>query len=84
MKKENPRNRRETTISPSEEGGVAVGFLFKPDDYVIVKLLGLNYNGRVRWCEYDGRCSYHVEYADDQGKFERRNFFGDELERKVG
>lgn len=65
--------------SPSEDNGCRVHFEFKPGDYVKVILLGLNYNGRVKWCEYDGNLYYHVEYADDQGKFERRTFHVDEI-----
>lgn len=45
-------------------------------------MLGLNYNGRVAWCEYNGQNIYGVEYSDDQGKLERRTFNEDELEKR--
>jgi hypothetical protein len=45
-------------------------------------MFGLNYRGRITWCEYDGRNMYMVEYADDVGKIERKTFFEDEIEMK--
>lgn len=68
------------TKSLSEEKAHTVEFKFLPGDYVLVTMLGLNYNGRVRWCEYDGSRFYHVEYGDDSGKLERKTFHEDEIE----
>ena len=70
------------TTSHSEKKGCHVHFKFSPGDYVNVTFLGLNYNGRVKLCEYDGARFYHVEYADDVGKLERKPFHEDEIELK--
>lgn len=53
---------------------------FLPRDYVTVTLLGLGYPGRVDRVTWDGHeWGYTVEYADDKGDLQRRDFYGDEI-----
>ena len=55
-------------------------FDFAPFDWVRVTMFGLGYKGRVVRCVWrDGADTYEVEYAAD-GKFERREFYADEIE----
>ena len=57
-----------------------VCFKFEPGEHVRVTHLGLNYRGRVDECIYDGgRHKFRVEYADDAGAIQSREFYGDEL-----
>lgn len=59
----------------------AVDFEFHPGRYVRVTYLGLNYRGRVIDCIWgDGSHRYRVEYADDKGDLQAREFYADELE----
>lgn len=59
-----------------------VKFKFSPLELVTIKAYGLNYEGLVIRCEYDGHThNYCVEYAYD-GRLEQRMFFESQLERK--
>ena len=61
-----------------EENGM---FRFDPDEYVNVTLFGLNFEGRVQRCIWNGRRNlYDVEYCRD-GNIERREFAEDELKQ---
>lgn len=54
---------------------------FAPRDYVLIKLHGLNYKGRVYRCfVHDLDITYEVEFADDKGDLQIRTFRSDELE----
>lgn len=60
----------------------SIPFEREPGDYVRISLFGLNYNGRVARCIYDGAddAIYEVQYADDKGTLLRGEFDADELE----
>lgn len=55
---------------------------FCPQDYVTVKLFGLDYHGRVLEVRYDGNFLYKVQYAEE-GTLKTGEFFYDELEAKT-
>lgn len=56
-----------------------VDFKFSPLQKISVHAYGLNYDGVVIRCEYDGHTkNYCVEYAAD-GKIESRSFFESQL-----
>lgn len=56
-------------------------FEFKPRQYIRVMYLGLNYRGRVIECIWsDGWDKYRVQYADDKGDLQTKEFYADELE----
>lgn len=55
-------------------------FGFRPAQYVCVTFLDLKYKGRVVDCIWgDGSNRYRVEYADDRGDLQAREFYEDEL-----
>jgi hypothetical protein len=58
---------------------MVVDFKFEPLQKVTIHTYGLNYEGRIIRCEYDGHTkNYSVEYAFD-GKLDQRIFFEDQL-----
>lgn len=57
-----------------------VEFKFNFCDYIKITLHGVNYNGRINRCIYDGgKNIYLVVYCDDKGDFQSREFYEDEL-----
>lgn len=55
---------------------------FRPRQVVVVSLLQLNYRGRVQSVSWDGfEWRVSVEYADDKGDLQTRQFYQDELVR---
>jgi hypothetical protein len=50
-----------------------------PKDYVKVSLFGLNYQGRINYIIFDGELKYKVEYIDNNGDFQQREFYEDEI-----
>lgn len=58
-----------------------VEFKFAPGETVLIVLFELSYRGRVESCRYErGRVvKYLVEYADDKGDLQAREFYEDEL-----
>lgn len=58
-------------------------FKFAPLQFVCVTLFDLKYRGRISRCILDdGGIRYSVEYADDKGDLQVREFYEDELEAK--
>lgn len=56
-----------------------VDFRFSPLQKVNISAYGLNYEGKIIRCEYDGHTkNYMVEYAAD-GKIESKPFFEEQL-----
>jgi hypothetical protein len=59
-------------------------FKFKPGQHVCVTHLGLNYKGRVLECIWsDGWDKFRVQYADDKGDLQTREFFDDEISERL-
>lgn len=59
-------------------------FRFAPQDFVTVKVMGVNYRGRVvRSIWQKGGVVYEVQYVDDRGEFKRGEFYDDELELRL-
>ncbi len=56
-------------------------FNFIPDQRVKIIAFDVNYRGRVQRCIWDGSLQpiYLVEYVDDKGDFQTREFLQDEL-----
>lgn len=53
---------------------------FFPREIVRISLLSLNYRGRVQSVQWDGfEWRISVEYADDKGDLQTRQFYQDEL-----
>ncbi len=58
-----------------------VQFKFYPKEFVLVVLFDLKYRGRVQRCIFDdGGNRYSVEFGDDKGDLQVREFYEDELE----
>lgn len=59
-----------------------IDFKFSPLQKVTISAYGLNYEGLVIRCEYDGHTkNYSVEYAAE-GKIESKVFYEDQLIEK--
>lgn len=55
---------------------------FQPQDFVIITLFDIKYQGRVARCIYEiGGWLYDIQYVDDRGDFKRGEFSGDELRK---
>jgi len=63
---------------------MVIDFHFQPEQKVKIVAFNLNYNGRVQRCIFDGGLHeiYLVEYVDDKGDIQVREFLSDELEIK--
>lgn len=59
----------------------SVEFKFRPKEYVKIVLFDLQYAGRVDSCRAESGDvkKYLVEYADDKGDLQTREFYEDEL-----
>ena len=56
---------------------------FFPRELVRISLLSLNYRGRVQSVTWDGfEWRISVEYADDRGDLQTRQFYQDELTKE--
>lgn len=56
-----------------------MGFKYQPLTYVRVTLFGLDYQGRVIRCIFDGgQAMYDVDFAIN-GELRRREFYEDEI-----
>lgn len=55
---------------------------FRPLQYVTVAVHGLNYRGRITRVifDYGPKVIYGVEYTNDAGEFNTREFYEEELE----
>lgn len=61
---------------------IVVNFKYAPSDYVKIIAFGLNCEGRVSRCTYDGGALiYSVQYAMES-RLHREEFYEDELEKK--